>query len=43
MIVKILKNNNITYKNFLLFLEKNLVYKQQIVGILHNNDSNKRL
>ncbi len=36
MIVKILKNNTITYKNFLSFLEKNLVHKQQILGILRN-------
>jgi hypothetical protein len=40
MIVKILKNNTITYNNFLSFLEKNLVHKQQILGILRNYSNN---
>jgi len=42
MIVDLLTYNNITHNNFVLFLEKNNYYRQQIFGILRNY-SNKKL
>jgi hypothetical protein len=42
MIVDLLTYNNITHNNFVLFLEKNNYYRQEILGILRNY-SNTRL